>query len=199
MKGKSMMQYAALRHTRGHCRKYACTLKKEPGSDDLYRSSPYRSSLPGLYRRNGFLNDDVSNGGQLTAPTRSHFLSTTMRAIKGASTSTPFELLMDESCCNRCPHHLVCFNGWSYQNPSLKAVSSASDSAVKQILLTLDERPGQSFMIEDLDEFHVLIRADEEQRVKRELEAEVRLLFSVAFLPVPQMVQLEKNTYSMEA
>jgi TFIIH basal transcription factor complex TTD-A subunit len=37
----------------------------------------------------------------------------------------------------------------------------------------LDERPGQSFIIEDLDEFHVLIRADEEQRVKRELEAEV--------------------------
>ncbi|KAH9975507.1 hypothetical protein BGW80DRAFT_1169246 [Lactifluus volemus] len=57
-----------------------------------------------------------------------------------------------------------------------------SDSAVKQILLTLDERPGQSFIIEDLDEFHLLIRSDEEQRVKRELEAE-----------------LEKNTYSMEA
>jgi len=38
----------------------------------------------------------------------------------------------------------------------------------------LDERPGQSFIIEDLDEFHVLVRADEEQRVKRELEAEVR-------------------------
>jgi hypothetical protein len=37
----------------------------------------------------------------------------------------------------------------------------------------LDERPGQSFIIEDLDEFHVLVRADEEQRVKRELEAEV--------------------------
>ncbi len=49
-----------------------------------------------------------------------------------------------------------------------------SDSAVKQILLTLDERPGQSFIIEDLDEFHVLIRADEEQRVRRELETEVR-------------------------
>jgi TFIIH basal transcription factor complex TTD-A subunit len=48
-----------------------------------------------------------------------------------------------------------------------------SDSAVKQILLTLDERPGQSFIIEDLDEFHVLVRADEEQRVRRELEAEV--------------------------
>ena len=52
-------------------------------------------------------------------------------------------------------------------------VSFPSDSAVKQILVTLDERPGQSFIIEDLDEFHVLIRADEEQRVKRELEAEV--------------------------
>ena len=37
----------------------------------------------------------------------------------------------------------------------------------------MDERPGQSFIIEDLDEFHVLIRADEEQRVRRELEAEV--------------------------
>jgi hypothetical protein len=37
----------------------------------------------------------------------------------------------------------------------------------------LDERPGQSFIIEDLDEFHVLVRADEEQRVRRELEAEV--------------------------
>jgi TFIIH basal transcription factor complex TTD-A subunit len=49
-----------------------------------------------------------------------------------------------------------------------------SDSAVKQILLTLNERPGQTFIIEDLDEFHVLIRADEEQRVRRELEAEVR-------------------------
>ena len=48
-----------------------------------------------------------------------------------------------------------------------------SDSAVKQILVTLDERPGQSFIIEDLDEFHVLVRADEEQRVRRELEAEV--------------------------
>jgi len=65
---------------------------------------------------------------------------------------------------------------------AVKGVLITCDSAVKQILLTLDERPNQSFIIEDLDEFHVLIRADEEQRVKRELEAE-----------------LEKNTYSMEA
>ncbi|KAI0279142.1 nucleotide excision repair TFIIH subunit [Russula aff. rugulosa BPL654] len=65
---------------------------------------------------------------------------------------------------------------------AVRGVLITCDSAVKQILVTLDERPGQSFIIEDLDEFHVLVRADEEQRVRRELEAE-----------------LEKNTYSMEA
>lgn len=47
-----------------------------------------------------------------------------------------------------------------------------SDSAVKQILLTMNEK--QSFIIEDLDDFHVVIKADEEWRVRRELEAEVR-------------------------
>ncbi|TFY74745.1 hypothetical protein EWM64_g9267 [Hericium alpestre] len=39
----------------------------------------------------------------------------------------------------------------------------------------------QSFIIEDLDEFHVVIKADEEYRVRKELEAE-----------------LEKNMYSFE-
>ncbi|KAI0048200.1 hypothetical protein FA95DRAFT_1491243, partial [Auriscalpium vulgare] len=53
------------------------------------------------------------------------------------------------------------------------------DPAVKQILLQMNEQ--QPFIIEDLDEFHLLIRADEERRVRRELEAE-----------------LEKNTYSLE-
>ncbi|KAI0635367.1 hypothetical protein C8Q77DRAFT_1054350, partial [Trametes polyzona] len=53
------------------------------------------------------------------------------------------------------------------------------DSAVKQILLTLNER--ENFIIEDLDDYHVVIKADEEYRVRRELEAE-----------------LEKNTYSLE-
>ena len=33
----------------------------------------------------------------------------------------------------------------------------------------------QSFIIEDLDDFHVVIKADEEYRVRRELEAEVRV------------------------
>ena len=48
---------------------------------------------------------------------------------------------------------------------------SSSDSAVKQILLTMNEK--QSFIIEDLDDHHVVIKADEEWRVRRELEAEV--------------------------
>ncbi|KAI9511517.1 transcription factor TFIIH complex subunit Tfb5-domain-containing protein [Russula earlei] len=55
---------------------------------------------------------------------------------------------------------------------AIRGVIITCDHAVKQILITLDERPNQSFIIEDLDEFHVLIRADEEQRVRRELEAE---------------------------
>ena len=48
-----------------------------------------------------------------------------------------------------------------------------SDSALKQILLTMNEK--QSFIIEDLDDNHVVIKADEEYRVRLEVEAEVRL------------------------
>lgn len=47
-----------------------------------------------------------------------------------------------------------------------------SDSAVKQILLSMNER--NPFIIEDLDDFHLVIKADEEYRVRIELEAEVR-------------------------
>ena len=43
---------------------------------------------------------------------------------------------------------------------------------MKQILLALNEK--DSFIIDDLDDFHVVIKADEEYRVRRELEAEVR-------------------------
>lgn len=42
---------------------------------------------------------------------------------------------------------------------------------MKQILLTMNEK--ESFIIEDLDDFHVVIKADEEWRVRRELETEV--------------------------
>ncbi|KDQ23303.1 hypothetical protein PLEOSDRAFT_1027132, partial [Pleurotus ostreatus PC15] len=53
------------------------------------------------------------------------------------------------------------------------------DPAVKQILLAMNEK--QSFIIEELDDYHLVIKADEEYRIRRELEAE-----------------LEKNTYSLE-
>ena len=48
----------------------------------------------------------------------------------------------------------------------------SSDSAVKQILLTMNEK--QPFIIEDLDDHHLVIKADEEWRVRKELEQEVR-------------------------
>ena len=53
----------------------------------------------------------------------------------------------------------------------LLSTTLCSDSAVKQILLAMNEK--ESFIIEDLDDFHVVIKADEEYRVRRELEAEV--------------------------
>ena len=49
---------------------------------------------------------------------------------------------------------------------------------MKQILLAMNEK--ESFIIEDLDDFHVVIKADEEYRVRRELEAEVGPLTSSA-------------------
>lgn len=59
----------------------------------------------------------------------------------------------------------------------------------------------QSFIIEDLDDNNVVIKADEEWRVRRELEAEVSQ--SVVFLVCNDVywvlcMQLEKNTYSLE-
>ncbi|KJA21777.1 hypothetical protein HYPSUDRAFT_139949, partial [Hypholoma sublateritium FD-334 SS-4] len=53
------------------------------------------------------------------------------------------------------------------------------DPAVKQILLMMNEK--DSFIIEDLDDHHLVIKAEHEYRVRKELETE-----------------LEKNTYSLE-
>ncbi|KAF8192965.1 TFIIH subunit TTDA/Tfb5 [Pholiota molesta] len=55
-----------------------------------------------------------------------------------------------------------------------------SDPAVKQILLMMNEK--ESFIIEDLDDHHLVIKAEHEYRIRKELETE-----------------LEKNTYSLEA
>ncbi|KAM6490135.1 hypothetical protein JOM56_014454 [Amanita muscaria] len=62
---------------------------------------------------------------------------------------------------------------------NLLSHSSQSDPAVKQILLSMNEK--QNFIIEDLDDYHLVIKADEEYRVRKDLE-----------------VELEKNTYSLE-
>lgn len=62
---------------------------------------------------------------------------------------------------------------------AIKGVLLTCDSAIKQILLTMNEK--RSFIIEDLDDQHVVIKADEEYRVRKELE-----------------VELEKNTYSLD-
>ncbi|KAK7064641.1 RNA polymerase II transcription factor B subunit 5 [Favolaschia claudopus] len=63
---------------------------------------------------------------------------------------------------------------------AIKSVLLTCDPAVKEILIAMNER--DNFIIEDLDDWHLVIKADEEFRVRRELE-----------------VELEKNTYSMEA
>ncbi|KAJ3740079.1 hypothetical protein F5050DRAFT_142429 [Lentinula boryana] len=68
---------------------------------------------------------------------------------------------------------------WSIRDALQIHDTSLSDAAVKQILLTMNEQ--QSFIIEDLDDNHLVIKADDEFRVRRQLETE-----------------LEKNTYSLE-
>ncbi|KAG9315343.1 transcription factor TFIIH complex subunit Tfb5-domain-containing protein [Chiua virens] len=83
-----------------------------------------------------------------------------MRAIKGARSSESLNL-------NRL---LI----------GSKGILFTCDSAVKQILLSMNERA--PFIIEDLDDYHLIIKADEEYRARKELDTE-----------------LEKNTYSLEA
>ncbi|KAJ7067166.1 TFIIH subunit TTDA/Tfb5 [Mycena amicta] len=63
---------------------------------------------------------------------------------------------------------------------AVKSVLLTCDPAVKEILMALNEKGG--FIIEDLDDYHVVIKADDEYRVRKELE-----------------VELEKNTYSLES
>ncbi|KAH7098064.1 TFIIH subunit TTDA/Tfb5 [Auriculariales sp. MPI-PUGE-AT-0066] len=60
---------------------------------------------------------------------------------------------------------------------AIKSVLFTCDSAVKQILIMMDERASQgggySFIIQDLDDTHLVIKADDEDRVRRELETEL--------------------------
>jgi len=56
----------------------------------------------------------------------------------------------------------------------------------------------ESFIIEDLDEYHLVIKAEQEYRVRKELEAEVRDSKFRLRLRIHLCTQLEKNTYSLE-
>ena len=67
---------------------------------------------------------------------------------------------------------------------------------MKQILLTMNEK--QSFIIEDLDDYNVVIKADEEYAVRRDLDIEVSLDSSSSNMIPMDAFQLEKNTYTLE-
>jgi TFIIH basal transcription factor complex TTD-A subunit len=58
--------------------------------------------------------------------------------------------------------------------------SLPSDPAVKQILLMLNEK--ESFIIEDLDEHHLVSKAETEFRVRKDLETEVSYLINAALV-----------------
>ena len=113
-----------------------------------------------------------------------------MKAIKGGLTQRLCVLATSliHSCLHRhrCPVNLVSatffVNLHAVLNPLILLGTfglswEISDSAVKQILLSTNEK--QSFIIEDLDDFHLVIKADEEFRVRRELEAEVSSHLSI--------------------
>ncbi|PVG03961.1 nucleotide excision repair TFIIH subunit [Serendipita vermifera] len=67
---------------------------------------------------------------------------------------------------------------------AVKGVLITCDAAVKQILLQMNERrrDEDAFVIEDLDQTHILIKADQEESMRQELE-----------------IELEKNTYTVDA
>lgn len=46
----------------------------------------------------------------------------------------------------------------------------------------------QSFVIEDLDDYHLVIKADDEWRVRKELETEVRVPPATSSLPHQSML-----------
>jgi len=100
-----------------------------------------------------------------------------MRAVKGAEMSflrsPPLPLTSNASKLRRPPYLVGTFAHLSiFFSETKHCVPASSDSAVKQILLTMNER--DNFIVEDLDDFHIIIKADEEYRVRKQLELEVR-------------------------
>jgi hypothetical protein len=54
---------------------------------------------------------------------------------------------------------------------------TCSDPAVKQIMLVLDKQSSTGgFIVKDVDDTHVLVRADDVKRIRIALDAEVRVV-----------------------
>ncbi|KAK9895380.1 nucleotide excision repair, TFIIH, subunit [Cystobasidium minutum MCA 4210] len=62
---------------------------------------------------------------------------------------------------------------------AIKGVLITTDPPVKQLILSMNEE--QNFLIQDLDETHLLVSADSVEMIKEQLEEE-----------------LEKNTFTVE-
>ncbi|CAG8765558.1 68_t:CDS:1, partial [Acaulospora colombiana] len=62
-----------------------------------------------------------------------------------------------------------------YFGSKIPGFDPTSDAAVKQILLQMNDRrrDEDAFVIEDLDQTHILIKADQEESMRQELEIEV--------------------------
>jgi hypothetical protein len=75
-----------------------------------------------------------------------------------------------------------------------KLTPERSDAAVKQIILTMNERT--PIIVQDLDDTHILIRPESLEELKEQLEVQVRPTAMVSL--VLTLAQLEKNTYTLE-
>ena len=98
-----------------------------------------------------------------------------MRAIKGITFHQPHihEITLSNSIQGSFSHGQA---QNAHLHPTARTeveplISSCSDPAVKQILLIMDEK--ENFIIEDLDEHHIVAKVECEWRVRQDLETEV--------------------------
>lgn len=97
-----------------------------------------------------------------------------VKATRGTLHSLSYARTTLTGSTRRSPHHLVSLSPFPPSPTPLTLV--CSDPAVKQILLQLDESsPAHRFIIQDLDDTHLLVTADEKvvQGVKESLQVEL--------------------------
>lgn len=86
---------------------------------------------------------------------------------------------------------------------ALKGALLTCDPAVKQLILSLNEQavalaPNNAFLIQDLDETHLLVKADRVDSIREELAIEVRVARTRPSHPDLTHAQLEQHTWSLE-